>query len=209
MDPKDKIIADLKASVEKLTGELKTVGESNKKLGEDLKAKDVVIEQKNRDIVGARKEYKKLSEMTEDEKKSLSDKEIELQTRAEKIEADALAFQKKQDELYAKEKTSRVESIVKKIAGSNKEIAEKVRANMSRIKEFETATTEEEISKIAEEGFNMIGSARPNPVRQAVNANGGEAGEFTPGSFAESPEGKSLAGALNLPVAKPTEGGAK
>ena len=192
-------IKESEAKVAELTGSVTT-------LTKEVKEKNVLIEQKNQDLVGLRKQsetkYKKLADMTEAEKEAMSQKEIELQQRQEKFEADQAKLEKTIAEQNTKERNYRIDSVVKKIAGKDAKLAEIVRANMDRIKDSDKATTPEELEKIATEALGMTGQARPNPVRGAINATGEvDVAPDTKG-FADSDEGKSLAAGLNLKSAQ-------
>ncbi len=217
MDPKDKEIADLKAQVATLTTQVTTVtGErdaatkerdtfkaDNTKLGEDLKAKDVVIDQKNKDLVGARKQYKKLSDMTQEEKDALSAKEIELQERQEKLEADDAAWKQGQAAEAKKQVEARRDAIITKLAGGKADIIAKMKENFGKLNPdlVAKATTEAELTTLATDSYNMLGSIKPAAVAGAVAASGaGEAGSGGTADFSESADGKALAGALGLPT---------
>lgn len=169
--------------------------------------KDAIIEQKNQDLVGQRKQYKKLADMTQEEKDALSQKEIELQERQEEMERQQEEFQKQQAEIRQKEVTARKEAAIKKLVGDNEEYAEKLRANIDRIKDSDAAFTEDEISKLASDAFNMLGDDRPNPVSEALNGRGSDAIYKNDGGYADTPEGKALADTLGIgepaPEAKP------
>jgi hypothetical protein len=183
--------------------QIKAMQEENAKLKADLIKKDEIIEQKSKDVVGARKEYKRLADMTEAEKQALSAKELELQERQEAHEKEIEDFKKSQAETAAKEKQARVDRAIKAIAGTDTKYAEKLNNNLGRIKDFDAATTEEEINKVVNDGANMLGEPRPNAIQGALNADGSVANpKPTEGNgFSETPEGKGLAEAMNLPKA--------
>jgi len=234
MDPKDKEIADLNEENARLVKELedstkistqaqadakKALAET-KKLADQIVEKDKIIEQKNNDIVGARKQYKKLSEMTEKERADLDEKEIAQIQRAEAIEArqkeldDRQAkFEKDQGELKQKERTSRLDAQIKRVVGNDPKLIERVKENIESLKDADKAYLPEEISAIVDKAANMLGSDRPNPIRQAINGSGDgstiadtKEGE----GFAATEQGKSLADAFGLPTiekSQPASGG--
>lgn len=181
--------------------------EDGKKAAEKLVAeKDAIISQKNDDLVGQRREFKKLSEMTEAEKSAMSAKEIELQERAEAHEADVKKFREEQAASLKKEVDARRERAITKLAGNDPELKKKIEDNYGRILDNDKAQTEEEIGKVVGDAFNMTGQPKPDPVRAAMQGGGqGEAGAGEAGSFAESKEGKELAGAMGLVEPKPAE----
>lgn len=195
---KDQEIAELKA---KLTEAEKAAGEIDA-LKKSLAEKDLLIKQKTDDIVGIRRKYKRVADMTDEEKEALSEKELELQQRIEEFEKEQADFASRQAEVLQKEVQSRRDGAIRKLVGDNKEVAEKIAANYGRIKDAEGAQTEEEVSKYVHEAFNMLGEARPDPIAIVVNGSDG----MTPGGsdargFADTEAGKSLATALGLPVA--------
>jgi phage-related tail protein len=189
MDPKDKEIADLKAKTAELEA---TIAE-----------KDRVIEQKTNDVVGARKEYKKLAEMSQGERDELSKAEIELRERTEALEAERQKFAEEQESFRKKDVESRTNAILKRYgAEKNPELAQKIKDNLAKIKDSDKAYTEEEISSVVELAYNMTGEPRTNPVNDAINATG-DTSVTTSNGFAETEAGKGLGAALNLNVAKP------
>jgi hypothetical protein len=170
----------------------------------ELGDKNRLLDEQGRNVVLARKEYKKLSDMTAAEKEALSAKELELQERQEKMEAEAEEFKKQQAEITAKEKQARVDKAIKAIAGTDTAYAEKLKNNLGRIKDYDVAMTEEEISKVVNDGANMLGEARPNPVTTALNSEGGVVeGKNEGAGFAETEGGKDLAKSMNLDIAEP------
>lgn len=174
-----------------------------KKLEDDLaKAladnteKDRIIEMKNQDIVGARKQYKKLADMTDEEKSKLTAKEIELQERQEAHEADVAKFKKEQDDRTAKEIESRRGELATKFVGTkNPELRTKILENFGMIKDSEKAQTPEEVQKFMKIAFDMLGEAKPSAVNQAIiDTDGGMAPDDTSGgeNFANTEAGKGL-----------------
>jgi chromosome segregation ATPase len=227
MDPKESAakIQELTNQVATLTAQVQTVSAERDqargdvtKLGEDIKKKDVLIEQKNQDIIGIRKaaglEKKKLAEMTEAEKAALSEKEIELQQRQEQLEADQAKRDEEQKtwrEQVAAENKKQVDarrtSVFGKMAGKNPEILKKLEENWSKLDKELTnkATTEEEISTLAQDAYNMLGSIKPEAVRQVVQKSGaGEAGEDA-GNAEDAAVVKGLSEALGVPIDAPAQ----
>lgn len=173
--------------------------EENERLKADLVEKDKLIALKNQDIVGTRQKYKKLADMTEDERMSLTETEVELKRRAEELEKKQSDFEKSQKEFAQKEITTRRENAIKKLVGSNAEIAEKVKANFARIKDAEGAQTEEEITRLATEAFNMLGDDRPKPIDSVIADQGLMASEGIMNSEA-TPAVKDLASKMGITI---------
>lgn len=187
---------------------LETVITAYEKLESDIVIKDGVIEQKNKDLVGLRtsseEKYKKLSEMTEAEKASMSEKEIELQKRQEKFDEDMRLFKENQAATQKKEVDARWERAATKIAGGNAELKQKILENKGKIVDSDKAQTDEEIAAVAGSAFNMLGVPKLDGIREAINGGNGDSGvEVKTGEFADTAAGKSLAGAMNLPVETP------
>lgn len=221
MDPKDQEIADLKAKLGTATAQVSELTEASKKATADAKKatddlrnaqktiadKDAIIETKNKDIVGARKTYKKLSEMTQKERDDLSAQDLEAKERAEKLEADQAElakkqadFEKSQNEATQKDKDARTERLIRKQVGNDQKYIDLVKANISRLSDSGKALTDEEIAKVVETGVNMLGSDRPDPIRGAIGGGDGEAdaGGRPTGGFSDTDAGKGLAAALGL-----------
>lgn len=200
-----KLQTDAKAAADKAAADL---AKATKTIGE----KDAVIAQKNDDIVKQRQSYKKLDEMTKEEKATMSDKEIELQQRQEKLEADAEKFRKDQAAAQQKEIDARIAREVSKYAGKDEALAQKIRDNYARIKDAGNAQTDEEVAKVASDAFNMLGVPRPDAVRNAMQGSGGDStGKEGTTGFAETQQGLDLSKAMNLPTEapKPADGAAK
>jgi hypothetical protein len=188
MDEKDKKIAELEQQVSALTTK--------------VQEKDVLIEQKNQDIIGARQKYKKLSEMTQEEKDLMTQQELEVKERMEMLEADKNRLEKEQQEFKQKERESRLNSVLKKYGSeTNPEVAAKIKANLDKIKGAEDAFTEEEIANHVELAFNMLGEAKPDPVRAAMNGSGDVPNYDGQGNnYADSNEGKAIMDKMNIVI---------
>lgn len=185
-----------KATIEEERSTYKTEKET---LEKTISEKNLMIEQKSKDVIGARRKYKKLSDMSDEERDSLTEKELELQKRQEEQEERQQDFEKRQQALTEKEVTARKNNAILKFAGEDKELAEKIFANYDRIKDAETASTNEEVAKIASEAFNMLGTPKGDGVESVINSGGnGKSGEGDKTDFSETSEGKEIAGALGL-----------
>lgn len=202
------------AEIEKLKGENTTLTETNTKITKEKgelekasKEKDVTIEDMKKHNAEKTDQLKKLRDLTAEEKAKLSAKEIEQMKRDEE-------FAEKQDQM-AKEmadfKTSQRKSVVDKLvethARGNKELADKIRFNLERLKDSELALDETTLAPLVEQSMNMLGSSTVDALRTAHNTGGqGGDGDKQGNSFADTKEGASLASALNLQSGKPAEG---
>jgi hypothetical protein len=172
--------------------------------------KDVIIAQKNNDIIGIRKntdeKMRKLNELSEEEKKTLSEKEIELHNAALDLQSRQEAFEATQKEHQNTQRLSTRDKILKNYVGNDEVLFKKLQDNFDMIKGSDEVFTEDQIAGFADTAFNMLGNEKPeNPVMHNVNGDNGRApttGEAK-ADFAETPEGQGLAGMLNLQQAKP------
>lgn len=172
--------------------------------------KDAIIIQKNNDIVGIRKntdeKMRKLQELTDEEKKNLSEKEIELHNAALDLQSRQDAFETEQKEHQNTQRLSLRDKILKNFVGNDEALFKKLQDNFDLIKGSDEAFTEDQISGLADTAFNMLGNEKPeNPVMHNANGDGGRAPNTQEAKtdFSETPEGQGLAGALNLNQAKP------
>lgn len=176
-----------------------------------VKDKDTVIAQKNDDIVKLRQsstdKITKLEDMSKEEREKLSEAEIELKKQTEALDTRLADFEKKQAEATKKEIDARIDRSVKALAGKDEALAAKIKANYERIGDSAKATTDEEVTKVAGEAFNMLGIPKPDAVRSGLNGGNGAADGGTgtdQQGFSESQAGKDLAAAMNLaPPPKP------
>ena len=205
MDEKDKKIKEL---TDALAAEKAGRATDKTAFEATIAEKDSIITQKTNDVVGARKEYKKLSDMTEAEKAAMSEKEIELQKRQEELDARQEGIEKTQKETLQKEVDARKERAISRLAGKDPELAKKIKDSYAKIVDHDKAQTDEEVAAIATSAFNMLGIPKPDGVREAINAGGGEAGGAGGDqNFADTSEGKSLGNALNLKSTEPAPAG--
>ena len=91
-----------------------------------------------------------------------------------------------------------------KKAGGNREIADKLKISLSKIKDIETKSTEAEIMPELDFVFNGLGISKSvDPLTQANNQSGSFAEYNKNNDYSETEEGKALAGMLNLSQAQP------
>jgi len=184
--------------------EIKELQDKVAELETSLAEKDAVIAQKTKDIVGARKETQKLKELSEREKDAMTEKEIEIHNATLALQEQQESFQKEQQEIQAKEIGARRSNAIKKLVGEDAELAKKVERNIERINGYDKLSTEEEISNLATEAFNMLGVPRPNPIGSAISGGNGNAGQDTSKqSFADTDKGKAVAQQLGIQVEAP------
>ncbi len=173
---------------------------------EAIKTKDEIIEKKNQDLAGARRKYKKLADMTEEERNELSEKERELLERQEKLEEDKKKSDEERAEREAKERNDAIDRVIKQKVGENEELAERVKNNIDRIKDADTLVTETEIETLVGDAYNMLGEPAPEGPGTVLGSDRGDAPGGKEGDFADSSQGKDLASRMGLAQSR-EEGG--
>lgn len=195
---------EIKELQDKATELEKQVAEAEKSKADYEKTiaeKDALIKQKTEDVVGARKKFKKLEEMSEEEKEAMTEKEIELQQRQEELDARQAKAEEAQKETLQKEINARRANAIKAYAGEDEELAQKIEANFGRISDSKGAQTEDEIRAVVQDAYNMLGTPAPSDAVSGAFTQGGDgrAGDTSnKGDFSETPKGKDLAGSLGL-----------
>ncbi len=162
--------------------------------------KDAVIEQKKNDVIGARKKYQKLSEMSDEDKNALTEKEFELQQRQEEQDERQVNFEKNQLEIVQKESKARKIEAIAILAGEDSELSEKIISNYDRIVGSDKASTVEEINSIVSDAFNMLGTPKKEAVEGVIADGGsGSAGDIKKVvDFSDTDKGKNVAESLGL-----------
>lgn len=202
-----------KAELEKKNGELATANEAlTKKNGEletTVKDKDAVIEQKNQDIIGARRKYKKLSELSDDEKANMSEEDIKRKEEQDELYERQEAFEKQQADQQKAERESRLNAAIDRYANGDQELATKIKANYDSFRGSDKASTVEEIGAFVTKSVALMGPDAPKPIAQAGNDQGGNAGNMggSEKSYADTEAGKSAMKMMGLPNYSQQQGG--
>lgn len=166
--------------------------------------KDAIIAQKTEDVVGVRQKMQQLKELTEEEKKTMSQKEIELHETIRGLQGQISERDKADSERQEKEIGARRAAAFKKFAGTDPELNKKLEESFKSIVDHDKAQTEEEIAAVAQKAFNMLGVPAPDPVTAAMNGmDGGAGGDPAATGFADSEKGKGLTEVLGLPTEPP------
>jgi len=183
--------------------EQKTAVESKvEKLESTITEKDELIEQKTQDVIGARRKYKPLKDMTDDEKATLSDAELAAKEDQDLIYEQQEETRKIVEENTTKERESRFNKAVDKFANGDQEVAAKLKANYNLLRGSEKATTEDEIAGFVTSAVNMMGSDAPKAVQSAHNDRGGDMGapNAEGEDFSTTEGGKQLSNMMGLQV---------
>jgi len=180
----------------------------------DLEAKNKeqegVIEQKTKDVVGARRKYRKLDELTDEEKEAMSEADIERKRDSDVLFETQETSAKQLADDRAREIKERREAAVKQFAGDDTEVAAKINEHFDSIRGSESAYTPGEIATFMGTAYNMMGVPAAEPIRAAGNEGGGVAPVLVkPGSkvegegFADGDAGKGLATMLGIQTGPP------
>jgi len=133
--------------------------ETNKKVLEENQSKLEKLEKKDFD-------YKKLRDMTDDEKAKYSAAEMALRERQEALEEDQQSFR----DGFVK---SIKDDVIKSLAGDDDELAKKMEINYGRIKDSENASSREDISRLMSDAYGMSADIKSgSPLNKAVNSVG-------------------------------------
>jgi len=176
---------------------------------QSLSEKDAKIEDMARHAREKSEQFKKLRDMTTSEKELLSEKELELMKRQEGIEEISRKTAEDQQAFRQEQRASVLKGIVNKFARGDIELAKKIEFNIAKIKDSDLAMTEEMLAPIVQDGFNMVGVAATDAVRNANNQ-GGSVPEYASDApnYANTPEGQELSAMMfgapaPAPVAAP------
>ncbi len=199
---------ELKQAKEKialLEKENKEYKDTNTTLNDQLKGKDEDIATLKQNAKKQGENFKKLRDMSEAEKAEYTEKELELMKRQEEFEIkqeqdrqDRLAFEGKQRQVV-------IDNLANKYSRGDKELAEQIKINLGKLNPelVNPAMTEVELTPFVESAFNMLGVIqKPDALREANNYTGGTAEVKSDKDFADTKEGKDLAGMMGLSQAK-------
>ena len=166
----------------------------------DITSKDQIIKDKTQDVVGARRKYKTLGEMSDEEKSGLSEDEIKTKEASDEIVERQEASEKIAADDRASDVASRRSSAISKLSGGDAELEAKLNANFDLLKGSDGAYTEEEIGGFVGTAASMMGPDAPNPVNQNGNDNGGAPLPKDQGQpdFADSEGGKTLSAQMGI-----------
>lgn len=208
---------EMKAKIVELEGKVTTLTKENEdykagstEFDKQLKEKEEAIAKLKEDAKNQGLNFKKLRDYTEAEKELLTEKEKEILERTEKMEEDAKKFREEQEGFTKKQKDALIDSLAMKKAGGNKELADKIKITLNKLNGIDALMTEAELMPEIDFAFNGLGiQTKTDPLNEAHNTGGGTGEYKSDGSFAETSEGKSLAGALGLSQAQPDAGNNK
>ena len=195
-----------KAELEKKNSDLSSKVET---LETTVKDKDAIIEQKNQDIIGARRKYKTLKEMSEDEKANMSEEDIKRKEEQDLIYERQEEIAKEQAETLKAERESRLNAAIDRYANGDQELATKIKANYDSFRGSDKASTVEEIGAFVTKSVALMGPDAPKPIAQAGNDQGGNAGNMggSEKSYADTEAGKSAMKMMGLPDYSQQQGG--
>lgn len=205
-DEEKQKMADLEAQVTALTKENNEFKESNTKLGEDIKARDIQITDLKTQAGERAEQFRKFKDLTDAEKELLTEKEKELMIRQDKFEEEQAQFRKDTEERNKKERDARIDTLATRMSKGDKEIAAQIKINLGKLnpEALNKAQTEDELAPYIQDALNMTGVGAPaDPLRTAHNMEGRNGEVKKEDNFADTSTGKELAGALGLSQATP------
>ena len=199
-----KKITELETQVTTLTKENTDYKTGADTLATQMKDKDAEIAKMKDAAREQGLNFKKLRDYTDAEKELLTEKEKEIIERQEAMEEETKKFKEEQAGFTKKQKDALIDTLALKKAGGNKELAEKIKITLNKINGLDALSTEAELMPEIDFAFNGLGiQTKPDPITEANNWGGSTVTAPTDGSFAETTDGKTLAGALGLSQARP------
>ena len=136
--------------------------EIKKSLEETIEQERLAKEELERKMSEQAFNFKKLRDMTEEQKKSYSAKEIELLSQVETTQNELEEFKRKTEEREMARINSTTENFIKSITGGNDELSQKIRENMNMLNI--QVTTEDDIYLKVEKAAAMAGIVKQNPL---------------------------------------------
>ena len=177
------------------------LGVEKTKLIADLGERDTKITTLEQNAKERGEQFKRFKDLTETEKELLSEKEKELLQRQDQLEEDRKKDLAERNEYKTKIKNATIDNLAAKFSKGDKDLVEQIKINLKKLSPemLEKATTEEELTPIVQDAFNMTGAgAGADPLREAINADGLPARVEGEKDFSDTKDGKDLSKALNL-----------
>jgi len=192
----EKVQVVKKEALEKYQAELKTIIDE---MGSQVKTLKTELEkEKGKDKNFNKLRNLKLSELSEEEKKGLTEKEQAILEKQETLENRIQSFEVREKETYKDES-------LRELAVFEEDERKKVLANFNRL--TDPASTRAEIASKMTEAYRMTYGTTPGTSAGGLNevvpfsGSRGAGGRKEPG-FADTPQGKALAKKLNLGISK-------
>lgn len=202
-----KKITELETQVTTLTKENTDYKAGSETFTQQMKDKDAEIAKMKDAAREQGLNFKKLRDYTDAEKELLTEKEKEIIERQEAMEEETRKFKEEQAGFTKKQKDALIDTLVMKKAGGDRELADKIKVTLNKLNGLDALTTEAELLPEIDFAFNGLGiQTKADPLTEANNWTGQTDTKPTDGSFADTAEGKSLAGALGLSQAQPEAG---
>lgn len=178
---------------------------ANTQLVADLADRDTQIGKLKEHTKTQAENFKKLRDMSQEEKDMYTDKEIELMRRTEEVEERAVQIEKQAAEDKQKTKDAIIDNLATKYAKGDKELASQIKINLGKLNPelINPAMTEAELTPHVESAFNMLGIQQsPDALREANNHTGVHVETGKADNFADSSAGKDLANNMGLASGK-------
>jgi len=142
--------------------------------------------------------FKKLRDMTAEEKELLTEKEKELMARQEQFEEKLAEQATREAEFRTKQREELITKKAMELARGDQKIANEIKVHLSKFKDVENANLESELTPFFEMASKMVDIPKADPLNSAHNQGGIGATIETDTNFADTTEGKSLANAMGL-----------
>lgn len=185
MDEKDK-------KIEALEKELADIKEQNTGFMNDLKERDTEIENLRERAKEQGFNFKKFRDMSKEEKELMTEKEQELARRQDELEEQREKDRQEMENWKKSQRDTMINDAINKYANGNEEIANKIRLNLEKFKDFDTATTRESIQSLTDGAVKMLNEYKADPLRDAHNASG-MPGEYKKSDdFTQTSDGQAL-----------------
>lgn len=199
-----KKITELEGTITTLTKENTDYKAGAETLTQQMKDKEMEITTLKGKFSEQNLNFKKLRDYTDAEKELLTEKEKEILQRQEALEEEGKKFQEQQQGFAKKQKDALIDTLAMKKAGGNRELADKLKITLNKLNGIDALSTEAELMPEIDFAFNGLGiQTKAEPLVEANNWGGETQTAPTEGSFADTAEGKGLAGMLGLSQAQP------
>ena len=199
-----KKITELEGKVETLTKENTDYKAGADEFKKQLGDKEAEIAKLNDQARERGTQFKKLRDMTAEQKELLTEQEKEILQRQEAQEEAFAKFQEEQKLFKETQRNALIDTLANKKAGGNKELADKIKVTLSKIKDIDLKATEQELMPEIDFAFNGLGiQTKPDPLVEANNWGGNTDTKPSGVDYSDTDEGKALAGMLNLSQVQP------
>lgn len=171
------------AQLEPLSTEIETLRESNRKLEEVSRSKDI--------------NFKRLRDLTKEETDKLTAQERLVLQNQEIVQQELDTLRKSQEEFTSTQFNTTKKNLISKYAGNDTEVYKLISDHYELLNIDDS--TEDGMKDRVNKAVLLIKASQPDALRVGINARGGTGGSpSTGGGFADTPEGKQLAQSMGI-----------